>query len=425
MKRKTKAAVIIVSLCLLGLIGYQLGSRFIGGEDGREERPATPVVAQRPRRGTIEEALRYPGNLLPERTVAIISKVAGKVENIFVTEGDRIQEDHVLIAIEDDVVRLQKDQAYAAYSAADAQYRKALKGVRESELEIARASFEQAEKDVEIAEANYERSKKLFELGSTSRARYEEMESIYLNARTQLENAGRSLKMMEEGATREEIEMAKANADAMKAQYELAELQFQNSEVETPVSGVVAKVLVEEGNMVGTSTPLMAVVQDNPMYAEIPVPEQYYGQIAAATENMTARVKPVAYPDHDPFPGRVTAVSPVIEAKSRTFTLEVAVENPESLLKPGMYVNVELVLGKSEDTLMVPESSLVFRDDRQVVFVVTEGASYHAEMREVIVGIRQDGRVEIKSGISARDRIIVKGNAFLEDGQKVDLIKEL
>ena len=425
MKKRAKVTLVFFGIVIVGLVGLQVFRRVANSRDLSVERAPTPVVAKLPAQGTIEETLSYPGNLLPERTITIISRVAGRVEEILVDEGDRIESNQVLLSIEKDVVRLQKDQAHAAYIAADASYRQAVRGVRQNELDNARALLEQAENDVEIAYSNYDRAKRLLEAGSLSQAKYEEAESRYRNARTQLDNAGRSLQMMEEGATEEEIDMARANADAMRAQYELAQLQFENSEVEAPLSGIVAKVMIEEGNIIGTSTPLITIVQDDPMYAEVPVPEKYYGRILEADDTIEARIYPTAYPDRKPFYGTVVNISPVIDPRSRTFTLEVAVSNQELLLRPGMYVNVEIILDRSDNVLMVPISSIVFRDDQQVVFVVQKGESFHAEMKPVQLGIRKDGLAEVKSGISPTDQVIIKGNAFLEDGQNVDLFNEL
>ncbi len=425
MIKRATVTLIVFGIVITGLAGLQVFRRVTDSRDLRVERVPTPVVARLPEQGSIEDTLIYPGNLLPERTITIISRVAGRVEDLFVNEGDRIESNQVLLSIEKDVVRLQKDQARAVYTAADARYRQSKRGVRQNELTNARALVEQAEKDVEIAYTNYDRAKRLLEAGSLSRVQYEEAESRYRNARTQLENAGRSVQMMEEGATEEEIEMARANADAMWAQYELAQLQFENSEVEAPLSGIVAKVMIQEGNMVGTSTPLIVIVQDDPMYAEVPVPEKYYGRILETEDTIEARIYPAAYPDRKPFYGTVTNIAPVIDSRSRTFTLEVAVGNPELLLRPGMYVNVEIIINRSDNVLLVPESSIVFRDDQQVVFVLQEGESLHAEKKPVLLGIRKNGLAEVKSGIRSTDQVIIKGNAFLEDGQKVDLFTEL
>jgi HlyD family secretion protein len=423
MKKRLKYLLIVIPVLIIGIIAFQVGRRVLGSKGEEQIVVATPVIVDYPKEGTIENSLLYPGNLLPEQSIGVVSKVGGKVDSVFVSEGDRVVQGQTLISIEKDVVRLQMEQARAGYQAASAQYRKAVKGVREKELTNAKASLEQAEKDIEIARTNLERSRRLLDAGTISRSTYEEAENSFESAKMKLENAGRNVSLMEEGASEEELEIARANAEAMKAQFELAQLQFENSDITSPGTGIVARVMAEEGNMVGTTTPLLIIVQDDPLYADVPVPEKYFGLIAEKREQIEARVFPIAYPENLPFSGMVTGVDTVIDAASRTFTVEIAVVNSEKSLRPGMYVNVELILQKSERAVMVPESALVIRDDETVVFIVDEGDSFHARLRPVTVGLRKEGLVEIKEGLSLSDLVIVRGNAFLEDGQVVEFIK--
>jgi RND family efflux transporter MFP subunit len=182
--------------------------------------------------------------------------------------------------------------------------------------------------------------------------------------------------------------------------------------------------MVEEGNMVGTSSPLIAIVNDNLIYADIAVPEKYYADFRNKGDSIRALVKPVAYPDQEAFSGRVTNVASIIDPQSRTFNVEIAGPNSANLLTPGMYVNVDLILSEIETDFLLPVTSVVYREGRQVVFIVTEKNSYHVEMRPVKTGLSDSGMVQIIEGIGTDDQVVVQGNAFLEHGQQVRLIKE-
>jgi multidrug efflux pump subunit AcrA (membrane-fusion protein) len=87
-----------------------------------------------------------------------------------------------------------------------------------------------------------------------------------------------------------------------------------------------------------------------------------------------------------------------------------------------MYVNVEIILDKAEGVIMVPESSLVYRNDSQVVFVVEENSTPRARMKTVRIGLRKDGVAEINEGLDISDKIIIRGNAFLEEGQAIEIV---
>ena len=144
MKKRIKTLLIVIPVIIVGIIAFQVGRRVLVSGDDEQIAAATPVIVGYPVEGTIEESLMYPGNLLPEQSIGIVSKVGGKIESINVSEGDRVKQGQLLISIEKDVVRLQMEQARAGYQASEAQYRKAVKGVRKEELNNAKALLEQA-----------------------------------------------------------------------------------------------------------------------------------------------------------------------------------------------------------------------------------------------------------------------------------------
>ncbi|MBN2049369.1 MAG: efflux RND transporter periplasmic adaptor subunit [Spirochaetales bacterium] len=420
-KRVLRSLLTMLSLAVILLLVF-----FFIRRQGKEEEPLdySPVVASYPVLGVVEESLHYPGTLMPEKTIVVVPKVSGKVERVYVEKGRYVHQDELLVDIDSRIVELQMEQAYAAYQAADAQYRQAVGGVRDEELRNTEALVAQAEKDVELARTNLDRIRRLYESGAATRQEYESAENRIQNAEVQLENAKRSLTMMRQGALDTELDMARSNMAAMRAQYELAKIQYENARVSAPVSGIVADVMIDAGNMVGSGTPVAAIIVDDPIYVEIQVPEKYYGRIRPNLEDITVRVSPIAYPDHQPFPGTITSISPVIDPQTRTFSLEAAVENQGMVLRPGMYVNVEVVISSRADGILLPVGAVVSRKGGDMVFLVVEGNSQHAEMRPVVKGLEARGMVEIKEGINPEDLIIVEGNAFLEDGQAVRVVKE-
>lgn len=417
---KRKRFLLLVPIVLFMAI---LGVRLLLDRDTETvQEQLTTVIASYPETGLIEESLQYPGTLLPAKTVTVLPKTHGKIERIFVREGERVEANQQVASLDTDVAELQLAQAKAGYEAAIAQYQKALKGVRKEEIENTRALITQAEKELETAKTNLARAQRLFEAGAMPRAELEDAENQVSSGETKFENAKRSLKLMEQGASDEELDMARSNMEAAEAQYELAKLQYENAQIMAPASGLVAKIMVDEGNMAGPSVPLLAIVEDETILAEVKLPEKYYGRMMDQGLGIVARIYPIAFPEDTGFSGTVTNISPIIDATSRTFTLEITINNDSFQLRPGMYVNVELIVDRIENALLVPESSLVFRDDTNVVFVTEGDSTFKASMRPVSVGLRKNGAAEIIRGLTPNDRIIIHGNAFLEDGQRVRVV---
>ncbi|MFW5688281.1 MAG: efflux RND transporter periplasmic adaptor subunit [Spirochaetota bacterium] len=417
--KRRLVTVTVVALVVLTFLGVPAARFLLQPEPVVETAPPTPVLLGSPFRADAERTVRYTGNLTPEATTSVLPKVSGTITRLAVRENQPVSRGDVIAQIEDEVLQLQAAQARAAYQAADAQYRQAVRGVRSQELEITRARVEQAEAALETARSNLDRTERLFEADAVSRREYEEARDRFQAAETDVQNARRQLDIMEQGASSEEIAMARANADAAERRLDLARLQLDYATVTTPVAGTVARVFAEEGQTVGPQSPIVAIVNDRLIYAELNIPERLYGVFRAREGEMPARIYPEAYPDREPFVGTVTAVAPVIDAESRTFRVEVAVANADALLRPGMYVNAVFVLEAYPQALQVPTSAVHQSDGRTVVYSVDDGM---AVAREVTVLDRDGESAIVLSGLDGVDAVIVEGAAFLADGDEVEVV---
>ncbi len=386
--------------------------------------PPAPVRVGVPIRADAERTVRYAGNLTPEASTTILPRVSGRVTAIPVRQNQFVAAGDVIARIEDEVLRLQVEQARAAFEAADAQYRQAVRGVRTGELDIVRAEVEQAETELETARSNLERTERLYEAEAVSRSDYESAVDRFQSAQTQVANARRQLDLMESGASEEELAMARANADAAARQLELAELQLDYATVRTPVAGSVARVMAEVGQMVGTESPIAAVVNDRLIYARITIPERFYGDFLGSEGTMQVRIRPEAYPDDAPFEGTVSTVASIIDAASRTFEVEVAIPNADGRLRPGMYVNAVFVLESWGEALQIPDSAVYRRDGATVVYTVESASPARASVVEVRTEDLPGEFTLVHDGLDGSERLIVEGAAFLADGEDVEVIDE-
>jgi multidrug efflux pump subunit AcrA (membrane-fusion protein) len=414
-----RLAWIPVLLLALALIGYSVYRRVRTSGGAGEQAAIVPVVVALPHRGETERTLGYAGTLEPQALVTVTSKIEGRIERILVGEGDTVQTGRTLVQIEDDTVRLQLEQARSAVAAAQAQLDKAQRGVRPEELENARALLKQAEEDFTTGEQNYLRTERLYQEGALAKARFEEAERQLRDAQTRLENARRNVRMMEQGAGPEEQRMAEANLKAAQAQAQLAGLQLDFTRIRSPLAGRVARVLIDEGNLASRATPLLVLVRDDPMLVRIPVPERHYAAFSAGRQTISARVRLDALPGQDELAGSITSISPTVEPASRTFTVEVRLENRAGRLKAGMYADVQFVMERRSEALLVPATALVERGGRPGVFTVDSRSEPLARFREIVPGIRTQEEIEILQGLTGGERIVVEGNAFLEEGQRV------
>lgn len=419
-ERRTRViAITAFSAVVLVFIAIPLSRIVFAQEEAAEQRPPTPVRVTTVTRGLAERTVEYPATLSPETTTPVLPKVSGRLTSVPVRENQLVAAGDTIATVEDDVLTLQVRQAEAALRAARAQYRQALDGARDTELEIARAELEQAETALETARGNLERTRRLYDAGTVPRADFEEAQDSFQAAETQVQNARRRLNLMEEGATDDQLEVALANVEASERQLELAQLQLSYATVTAPVAGTVARVMVEPGQSVGTQTTLVALVNDELIFATAAVPERLYGRFLDREGEMIARVMPSAYEDEPPFEGRVSSVASIIDSASRTFPVEVAIPNADGRLRPGMFVTVEFVLQTNPQALLVQDEAIYERGDQTVVFVVESGV---AQLVPVSVSELAGPMDEITSGVEAGTEVIAEGGAFLTPDTPVRVV---
>jgi RND family efflux transporter MFP subunit len=425
MKLKPTRRALVIAAVVAALLAVIIVPRLLKPADTIDAKVRlAPVLVASPKLARLPQILAFSGHLKAGATTTVISKVPGKVLQILVRENQKVNAGQLVARIEDDVVRLQMEQAKAGFQAASAQLAKATQAVRPEELESAKASLAQAEQDLAVARNNLERTKNLYESGTIAKSKYEDAQNQLKNGETKLDNARRQVKLMEEGARKEDIAMAQAQADSVSKQLALAELQLDFASVRAPISGTVAKVHVDPGNMVGQTSPLITIFSDGTIFAQMAVPEQYYGFFNRDWRGFEVQVNPLAYRDKPPFHGSLTDVSSFIDGNTRTFEVDVAVENPGNQLKPGMYVDVSIGTESTEETLLVPANAVLLRNGVPVVFTTDDASDTPTvTMHEVETGQKTQALVQILKGIKAGDRVVIQGNAFLETGQKVGISK--
>lgn len=186
-----------------------------------------------------------------------------------------------------------------------------------------------------------------------------------------------------------------------------------------PISGVVGMKTVKEGEQVlsgiGGINPVFTVYQIGSVKIYIDVPEKYYSLVR---RGLPVEILVDAIPDKV-FKGRINNIQPVIDPASRTAQAEIIVPNPGRKLRPGMFSKVSLVLSKKDNALIVPTDTVLGLDGKYVFIVVGNKAVKKA----VSIGIQDDGKTEIITGISPSDEVITVGQRVVDNGSKVGVVK--
>lgn len=195
---------------------------------------------------------------------------------------------------------------------------------------------------------------------------------------------------------------------------EEAQRELGHTEVRAPLAGVVTRRLVKLGDLVTAGQHLFDVVDFGSIVARIHVPEKELVQLET---NQAARVAATALAGRE-FEGRIRRIAPVVDAKTGTVKVTLGFESVGPL-RPGMYVDVELILSRKADAVLLSKRALVLDGDQTYAFRLGDDRT----VRRLLVEARASDRfhVEPREGFEAGDRVVVAGQTGLKDGARVRL----
>ncbi len=223
----------------------------------------------------------------------------------------------------------------------------------------------------------------------------------------------RTRQLMDEKASSEaDLEQAEANARSTQAQLELQQVRLDRTVVRAPFTGVVGERLASLGDYVNTSTRLVTLQTVDPQRAAFDIPERYSGRLRVGQE-VSFRVAAVADKE---FAGVVDFVNPVVQLPARTIRVKAVVRNRDRTLKSGMFIEARLATGVIPDAVIVPEDAVLPLQGADFVWAIVDGV---ATRRQVKLGVRMPGLVQIRSGVEAGEQVVVGGLERLSEGAPV------
>jgi membrane fusion protein, multidrug efflux system len=221
-----------------------------------------------------------------------------------------------------------------------------------------------------------------------------------------------------------------STADAAQATYDQANAGIAKTEaiisqklVRAPFDGELGVRHVEVGQYLTAGTQIVSLTDLSTLYANFTVTEKDSGALKVG---QTVRIAVDAYPGRD-FEGKINAIEPQIAADTRNIRVQATIENPEHILKPGMFATTTVVLPDKPPVVTVPETAVDYTLYGDSVFLITEkkaddGKTSLAAVRTfVVTGNRIKGRVEIVSGLKPGDRVVSVGQIKLQSGAAVSI----
>jgi membrane fusion protein, multidrug efflux system len=344
-RRFTKPILVVAGIALVisAAVGYRLSQAKKEPPKSKEkvvlEFTAADVALVETRE--LQRTLPLSGSLAPLLQSTVRSKVSGEVNKVLVREGDRVAGGQVIALV--DTAELK------------------------ARLDAQHASLEETRAKAVLAEKNRENNRQLLRQKFISQNAFDTVQSAH--------------------------DVAAATVKSAEAQLRIAEKAMQDAVVRAPFAGLVARRMVNVGEKVGIDAPLFTVVDLTRMELEAPAPAS---EIPDVRVGQAAQFRVDGFGERQ-FEGHVERINPTAEAGSRSITLYVAVANRDGALKGGMFAKGQLILDKSKPATVVPAGALREEAGQAYVFTIENGK---VERRPVTVGMREEGLVEIRSGLA-------------------------
>ena len=217
--------------------------------------------------------------------------------------------------------------------------------------------------------------------------------------------------------SKDALDVQLGNVDRLKARLAEADSRVAKTQIRAPFSGTVGLRMVSPGAYVKAGEDIVRLESIGSIKADFRVPELFMSKIHPGQEVL---LRLDAYPGEE-FSGRVYAVEPVVDDRTRTVLMRARIPNKSNKLKPGMFVRVAVTLANRPNAIIVPEQSIWPQGRDTFVFRVVDGK---AVLTKIEIGNRQPGQVEVMSGLAPNDIVVTEGQIKLRDGAPVMVMPE-
>jgi RND family efflux transporter MFP subunit len=428
--------------------------------------PAQSVTVATVETTSVNRSLEATGSVAAFEMIPVSPQATGlQIKEILVDKGDVVKAGQLMARLDDSVLQAQLAQSKASETQAEARLAELRAGTRteeiaqaEARLDKARASLretqasiprqiEQAEAQVasaqarlNLAENRYRSNESLVSQGAVTRDRFNEALSEYRSAQASLSEAQQRLaqarntnnpeidqlaaaareaeqqvNQLRAGSRQEVISQAEAQLAQAKAQVQATTAQLGNTRVLAPATGQVAERNARVGDVSSSSTKLFTIIQNGRLELLLKVPATDLKQIRPG-QSVKIRSETNSKLSIE---GKVREIEPLVNEESRQATLRVDLPAEDSL-RPGMFLRAAITTSAAQGLTVPSKAVLPQADGSSVVYRVQGDGTVKAQpvkLGEIMSG----DRIEIKSGLSMGDRVVVKGAPFLKDGDKVEV----
>lgn len=375
----------------ISLLALSLSASLLSGcakEVITQEEILVPVNIKQVNLEEFNDDISISGNIKPGKTVKSGFKVPGVISSINVEEGDFVDEGQILMSLGSYEYEL---GVIAASSQYDALSKQSISSIS--------SAVNQAQANLDFIRTQYERVNRLYEEGAVAKKTVEELETTLVVAENKYQEA-------QDATSISDSQLAQAQAGL-----ELAQSQLNDTVLTSPISGTVVKKLFEPGETISPGYPTIVLGRLDQLEVEIGVADNLVGNLSIGQ-----KVKVFIYGLEEEIEGSIKNIDTSADMSTRTFGVNISIDNSDMTIKPGMIAKVTIANGSME-TFLIPINSVINDPDASVVFIYKEDGT--VEERIVELGQVLGDRIQILGGLEEGDKIVVDGQYRIKNGDKV------
>jgi len=353
----------LIAVLILALVVFMMAAG-CNDKDEEEKETEITVTAAEAQIQEIAKSATYSGIVRGKNEVYIIPKVSARVTGIYASPGDQVRQGQTLITLDS-----------SDYTAS---------------VQQGQASKQLADISLQTARDNFARIAKLYEAGAVAQSDYEAAGSGVKSAEAAVEQAAAGLALV----------MTSVN----------------NCTITSPISGTLGSINLSLGDMASPSSTAAIVSDTSSLEIEIMVSESEVSYITPGSE-VDVEIKAVG---DQVFKGNVANVAAVADPLKYSYAVKISLNNPDNIIKSGMFAEVTGSTIKKAEAVCVPQSAIVPKGATNVVYIVD--SENRARERQVTIGIESETTVELTKGIKAGEKVITKGNTLVREGTLVKVV---
>ena len=319
----------------------------------------------------ISTDMKFSGKIFAESDVAAFATVPGKITDVFVKVGDRLNKNDKLFVVNAEDIMRQYKPAKAAYDRAKA---------------AADQTVAKGKKDIEDLEA-------LYAVGAV--------------AKTQIDNARFAL-------DQQQVQLS-GQLDQLKLALDQLQDSLDDLTVRAPAAGVVTAVNVSRDSMVSNAQPAVVISNTKDISLKFDISESVFGSFSTGM-NVKYSIPSAGVAGQS---AAIHSLSPKASEMTQLYTAELLLDNSGGKLTPGLFAEVSAMMGRSDKAVVIPSSAIINISGKQSVYVVRDSTAFLAEVE---TGISSGEFIEIRKGLKEGDSVVVKGQSYVKDGGKVRVV---